>query len=147
MYKRILVAVDGSKTSDRALAAAIEHARESGGCLRLLHSLDELAMVTGMETSGELVLVARANANKVLEAGLAMARSAGVPADARLNDAPAQRLGPTVAEEAQRWEADLVVTGTHGRRGLGRVLLGSGAEQIIRHAPVPVLVIRGQEEG
>jgi nucleotide-binding universal stress UspA family protein len=55
------------------------------------------------------------------------------------------RLGEAVAREAQQWDADLIAVGTHGRRGLGRVLLGSGAEQIIRVAPVPVLVIRGEE--
>jgi nucleotide-binding universal stress UspA family protein len=48
-----------------------------------------------------------------------------------------------VAQEAASWEADLVVVGTHGRRGLRRMLLGSGAESVIRLANVPVLVIRG----
>jgi nucleotide-binding universal stress UspA family protein len=52
-------------------------------------------------------------------------------------------LGESVADEAADWGADLVVLGTHGRRGLGRVLLGSGAEQVIRLCPVPVLVVRG----
>ena len=47
-----------------------------------------------------------------------------------------------VAEAANEWKADLVVVGTHGRRGLGRMLLGSGAEQILRLSPLPVLVIR-----
>jgi nucleotide-binding universal stress UspA family protein len=47
-----------------------------------------------------------------------------------------------VSDAAKRWNADLIVVGTHGRRGVGRVLMGSGAEQIIRLAPVPVLVIR-----
>ena len=49
-----------------------------------------------------------------------------------------------VADEARRWNADLIVVGTHGRRGVGRMLLGSGAEQVIRMAPVPVLVIRSE---
>jgi nucleotide-binding universal stress UspA family protein len=51
-------------------------------------------------------------------------------------------LGDKVAGEATAWEADLVVVGTHGRKGVSRALLGSGAEQIIRFAPVPVLVMR-----
>ena len=50
------------------------------------------------------------------------------------------------AEEASAWEADLIVVGTHGRRGIGRALMGSGAEQVLRMAPVPVLVIRGPAE-
>lgn len=51
------------------------------------------------------------------------------------------RLGDVVADDARAWRADLVVVGTHRRRGVGRVLLGSGAEQIIRNAPVPVPVL------
>jgi nucleotide-binding universal stress UspA family protein len=47
-----------------------------------------------------------------------------------------------VAEHARISQADLIVVGSHGRRGVGRVLLGSDAEQIIRQAPVPVLVVR-----
>ena len=56
-----------------------------------------------------------------------------------------QRLGETAADAAKRWNADLLVVGTHGRRGIGRMLLGSGAEQIIRLAPVPTLVVRAPE--
>jgi nucleotide-binding universal stress UspA family protein len=70
-----------------------------------------------------------------------------VSSDTRLVDRPGQRLGEAVAEEARSFEADLVVVGTHGRRGLGRALLGSGAEQVIRLAPVPVLVVREPEGG
>ncbi len=68
--------------------------------------------------------------------------AAGVEADNMLFDNFGERLGDAVADAAKRWNADLVVVGTHGRRGIGRVFLGSGAEQIIRLAPVPVLVVR-----
>jgi nucleotide-binding universal stress UspA family protein len=57
-------------------------------------------------------------------------------------DEPGTRLGDKVAEQALAWNADLVVVGTHGRKGLSRAMLGSGAEQIVRFAPVPVLVVR-----
>ena len=70
------------------------------------------------------------------------AQAKNVPADTRLVDQPGQRLGQTVADEAALWGADLIVVGTHGRRGVGRVLLVSGAEQIIRMAPVAVLTVR-----
>ena len=56
-----------------------------------------------------------------------------------------EHLADVVSEAAKLWNADLIVVGTHGRRGIGRVLMGSGAEQIIRMAPVPVLVIRAPE--
>jgi nucleotide-binding universal stress UspA family protein len=141
-YHRILVPVDGSATSNKALAAALQLARESGGRVRLVHALDELAYVTGFESSGSLIQIARESAEKVLADAGETARGAGVLSDTKLIDFPGVRLGETVAQEAKAFEADLVVVGTHGRRGLSRALLGSGAEQIIRLASVPVLVIR-----
>jgi len=66
-----------------------------------------------------------------------------VNADTLLLERAGQRLGHSVADVAGDWGADLVVVGSHGRRGLGRLLLGSGAEQILRTSPVPVLLIRG----
>lgn len=142
MYKRILVPVDGSGTSNKALAAAIQLARDSGGRVRVFHSVDELAYLSGFEYSGEVIRIARETAAKVLDDALAMAKAAGVPADKLLVDEAGIRLGQTVCDAATSWEADLIALGTHGRRGVGRVLLGSGAEQVIRMAPVPVLVIR-----
>jgi hypothetical protein len=50
-----------------------------------------------------------------------------------------------VTAEANKWPADLIVIGTHGRRGVGRLVLGSSAEHILRFAPVPVLLVRAQE--
>ena len=145
MFKRILVPVDGSDTSKKALAAALELAHDSNGRVRLFHAVDELAYVTGFEYSADVVKIAQQASAKVLEEAAAMATAAGVPCESELIEFPGQRLGDTVAEAARHWEADLIVVGTHGRRGLGRVILGSGAEQIIRVAPTPVLTIRGQE--
>jgi nucleotide-binding universal stress UspA family protein len=144
-FKRILVPVDGSDTSKKALAAALELARDSSGCVRLLHAVDELAYLTGFEYSNDVVKIAQQAAAKVLEDATAMAKTAGIPSDTELIEFPGQRLGETVADAARKWNADLIVVGTHGRRGLGRVILGSGAEQIIRVAPIPVLTIRGEE--
>jgi nucleotide-binding universal stress UspA family protein len=145
MYKRILVPVDGSETSNKALVAALQLAREGGGRVRLLQVFDELAYLSGFEMTPEVLQSARDCAQKVLDDTLAMANSAGVPADTRLVETVGLRLGELVADEARAWEADLVVVGTHGRRGVGRVLLGSGAEQVIRLAPVPVLAVRDAE--
>lgn len=145
MYKRILVPVDGSETSNKAVVAALQMARENGGRVRLVHVLDELAYLSGYEIGGDLLKIARDYALKVLDDALAMAKSAGVPADTKLMEAPGARIGEVVADEARSWEADLIVTGTHGRRGVGRVLLGSGAEQVLRLAPVPVLAVRAPE--
>jgi nucleotide-binding universal stress UspA family protein len=151
MYRRILVSVDGSTTSTKALTEAIRMAGYAGGrCeLRLIHVVDEMAYFTGYDPyaaqSGDLIRVMREAGQKILADALAIALSAGVTADTLLIDRFGERLGETVAEEATRWKADLLVVGTHGRRRVGRMFLGSGAEQIIRLAPVPVLVVRNPE--
>jgi nucleotide-binding universal stress UspA family protein len=149
MYKRVLVPVDGSETSNRALTAALQLARNTSGRVRLVHVVDELAYVSGYDqyggSSGQLIKVIRESGAKILDEAMAIAQAAGVEAEKMMFDNPGERLGETVAHEAKRWNADLIVVGTHGRRGVGRVLLGSGAEQIIRLAPVPVLVVRTRE--
>ena len=149
MYKRILVPVDGSQTSTRALVAALQMARDSGGSVRLIHVIEELAQVIAYDPygayPGDLTKIMRDNVQKVLEQALDIAKSAGVPTDQRLVEAAGLRLADAVNKEVQTYGADLIVLGTHGRRGIGRVLLGSGAEQIIRAAQVPVLVIRSAE--
>ncbi|MBI5277168.1 MAG: universal stress protein [Burkholderiales bacterium] len=143
MYKKILVAVDGSATSNKALVAALQLAREIQARVRITHLVDEIAFLSGVEYTGELMRLAKDRGVRVLELALDIAKSSGVEADTALLEDPGQRLGDAVAAEAARWGADLIVTGTHGRRGIGRVMLGSGADQVIRSSPVPVLVIRG----
>ena len=149
MYRRILVALDGSETSMRALTASLNLARKGGGRVRMVHVVEELAYLGGFDpygaSSGDLIKVIRENGAKVLANGLAAAQSAGVEADTVLCDNFGERLPEAVADAARQWNADLIVVGTHGRRGIGRVLMGSGAEQIIRLSPVPVLVIRSPE--
>jgi nucleotide-binding universal stress UspA family protein len=145
MFKRILVPVDGSETSNRALAIALQLARESNGRVRVLHALDELAYVTGYEYSGAVLAQARKEAEKILGDAMALATASGAVAETRLLETPGRRLGEVVADEARAMEADLVVLGTHGRRGISRLLIGSGAEQVIRMAPVPVLAVRDPE--
>ena len=146
MYKRILVPVDGSETSNRALVAALQMARETSGRVRLLHAIDELAYLSAFEYSGQVLEAARKGGAKTLEDAAAIATASGVPADHKLVEVTGQRLGEVVADEARNWDADLIVIGTHGRRGVSRVLLGSGAEQVLRLAPVPVLAVRTPEE-
>ena len=144
MYKRILVPFDGSETSTQALVAALQLAREADGRVRILHAFDTMAYLTGYEYSAQAYEGALRSAGEMLDKAMEIARAAGVPADKQMLDVPGARLGELVADEALAWKADLVVVGTHGRRGMGRVLLGSGAEQVIRLAPVPVLVFRAR---
>ena len=147
MYQRILVPVDGSPTSNEALATAVKLAKNFGARLRLIHMVDELVYAAGYEGgygsyNTDLTTLLRETGAKLLAEGVASARAAGIEAESELFEKYGERLGETVAKAATDWKADLIVVGTHGRRGLGRVLLGSGAEQIIRQAPVHVLVVR-----
>lgn len=107
-----------------------------------LHAVDELMYLTGYEYSGDLLAAARAAAQQLLDDAQARTKAAGVACDAQLIDDLGPRLGELVARVAHEWKADLIVLGTHGRRGFNRLLLGSGAEQVIRLAPVPVMVVR-----
>ena len=151
MFERILVAIDGSETSTRALVVATQMARDSGGRarLRLLHVRDAPLALGGAGTftqdlsdmQGTFEL-GRDGGNALLASARQITQSAGLEADTELLERYGGDMGSMVASAALRWNADLIVVGTHGRHGVGRVLLGSGSEDIVRKAPVPVLVVR-----
>jgi nucleotide-binding universal stress UspA family protein len=145
MFQKILVPTDGSETSEKAVATALQIALEHQSKVRLIHAIDELAYASGHEYSGEMANYARQYGAEILTKGLARMKSMGIEGDTKLIDFAGARLGDTVAEEALSWGADLIVLGTHGRRGIGRFLLGSGAEQVTRLAPIPVLMIRNPD--
>jgi nucleotide-binding universal stress UspA family protein len=150
MYKRIVVAVDGSKHSDLALNHAIKLAKDQRAALRLLHVVDETPAYT---TMGEIPYAVddyrqsmRAGGRKVLAAAAARAKAGRVKSDTKLTVIAglSTRVWEAVNKEAQRWRADLIVIGTHGRRGFDRFMLGSVAEGVIRRAGAPVLVIHAR---
>ena len=147
MFRQILVAVDGSATSQRALDEAVKLAKTVSARLRLIHVMDELAWVNGFEPArayfDDVLPRMRRAGEELLARAMAQALAAGVQAESELVIGSAERICDQVAAEARRWPADLVVVGTHGRRGTDRLLLGSDAEQIVRHSPVPVLLVRG----
>ena len=80
----------------------------------------------------------------VLDAARRSAKQLGVEAEIVLREPLTKRVADEVLSEAKRWRADLIVMGTHGRRGLRRLVLGSDAEHIVRMAAVPVLLVRGR---
>jgi nucleotide-binding universal stress UspA family protein len=149
MYQKILVPIDGSATSARGLQEAIKLARLTGARLRLLHVVDELALATGLEAAtmmtGDMMQLLREGGEKMLAKARARVEKAGIPVDTLLRDSLAGRVCDQVVDQAKAWRADLIVLGTHGRRGVGRMLLGSDAEMIVRLASVPVLLVRGKE--
>lgn len=147
MYQRILVPIDGSATSTRGLDEAIRLAKLTGATLRLVHMVDELSFATGFGGyAGDVASVLKSAGNEVLAQGKARADAAGVAAEVALFETLQRRLADVVVDEIGSWHADAVVVGTHGRRGVGRWLLGSDAEQILRSSPVPVLLVRPEAD-
>jgi nucleotide-binding universal stress UspA family protein len=145
MYQRILIPVDGSPTSDRALGEAIALARQQNAQLQLLHVIEEIHFVD-IESSisyAELQETMRNSGNKVLTQAQTAVQQAGMTAETKLLEASGKRVASVIVAEAERWPADLIVIGTHGRTGFSRLLFGSVAEGVVRTAPVPVLLIRG----
>ena len=151
VYKRILVAIDGSETSVLALDTALQIAREADAELQPIYIIDAPLMAydapgydptilrNAMSTEGTRV-TNEALAKMHLQKIRGVARVAEVDL---YGDGIAQRL--TVA--ANEMKADLVVMGTHGRRGFQRLLLGSVAERFVRMATCPVLLVPAPHPG
>lgn len=147
MYKHILVAVDGSETSNIALQEAIELAKGQQATLRLIHVVDETQvymMVDAPYPIPEFQETLRKSAERVLANCAATARDAGLSAETKLASVQTitRRICDVINQEATDWPADLIVIGTHGRRGFNHLLLGSVAESVIRLSTKPVLIIR-----
>ena len=149
MYQRILVPIDGSPTSDLGLDEAIRLAKLTGGSLRLIHVIDDLSIIRGMEGyaaySEVMFADLRAAGAQVIETARAKVAAAGVNVETILHETMEGLVPELVIADARAWKADLIVLGTHGRRGIRRMVLGSSAEYVLRGAPVPVLLVRVPE--
>jgi nucleotide-binding universal stress UspA family protein len=155
MYKRILVAIDGSDTSDLALREAIGLAKDQNAMLRLVHVVDLTppAYMTTDTASAVALHFPLAEYQKALqEAGERLlttrattARDAGVNVDTKLTGVGmlGERIYVAIEEQSKQWQANLVVVGTEGRRGFQRLMIGSVAEGLVRISTKPVLLIRG----
>ena len=139
-YQHLLVAVDHTVNEATGLAKA------TGGRIRLLNVMDPLAHISGFERpdvySQEVLPRLRQAGEALLRRAQERVAQSGVPVDTVLIENLDARVADLVVEHAKAWGADLIVLGTHGRRGLARVLMGSDAEQIARTAPAPVLLVR-----
>lgn len=147
MYQRILVPIDGSETSRRALQEAIKLG-DSAAQLRLVYVVEE---IYSRATEGydfidydALQKAARSSGERMLAQAAEKVQQSGKRAEVGLLDNNGQRIASVIETEAKRWQADLIVIGTHGRSGLSRLLLGSVAEGVLRIASVPVLLIRAE---
>jgi nucleotide-binding universal stress UspA family protein len=148
MYKNILVPVDGSWSARLGLIEAIQMAKGSQATLRLLHVVDEFVpelMPAVPNNYDAWVEALREAGRQTLREEVAFAKEQGANAEGVLIDTIAQRAADVIVEQCKRWPADLIVMGTHGRRGLRRMMMGSDAELVLRMSPVPVLLVRERE--
>ena len=145
MYKRILVPIDGSDTAARGLAEAITLARDLKATLRVLNLTSDFVLMVEMSNVIDYEKF-REGLNQVGRRLLAqaseLAKAQGVTAETSLHDLRGGRVADAIVVEARQSRCDLIVIGTHGRRGVARAMLGSDAENVVRSSPVPVLVVR-----
>jgi len=155
MYHHVLVAVDGSPSSDLALREALK--LSSAGAKLTVVTVVDNPFVTYDERSPYFsgFNFAAAHAEFVQEAEMILEdaeedadRIAGVQVETRLIDlgmkANHSEIAGAIEKAAKDTEADVIVLGTHGRKGVKRFFMGSIAEQVIRQSRFPVLLVRDQ---
>lgn len=155
MFRRILVPVDGSPCANRGLRAAIDLAREQQASVILLHVVDQtvlaqsLGAVDYVPEGGveSLVAALRETGKKILGRAQATLAKSGIAATLVLRETMGQPVADAIVAQARKSRADVIVLGTHGRRGLARIVMGSDAEGVVRTSPVPVLLVRAPARG
>jgi nucleotide-binding universal stress UspA family protein len=150
MYGKILVPIDGSETSTRGFNEAIKIAKVQGSQVLLVHIVNEFILditysagIFPQNLVESLVKTGRA----ILDAAESAAKKEGVKVESVLLESIGGVAGDLILAQAKKWKADLIVMGTHGRRGLVRLALGSDAENVVHAATVPVLLVRGSSQG
>lgn len=151
MYKKIMVGVDQSFMTSQVIRAAIALARVNEARLAICHAIDEtllaqreVAMMLPNsvgKTEARLRLGAQGFLGRLLET----ARAAGIEAEIRLIESEDKHVSDMLIEAAGEWQADLLVVGSHGRRGIERFFVGSVAERLVRKAQTSLLLVRGEE--
>ena len=140
--KTVLVPVDFDEPSERALDYALGLARRLDAAVIVMHAYEipvygfpDGAVVATAEVAARI----SAGLQVALDAMVAKRSTSGIHVTSLLRDG---RAWEEVGKAAEEVRADLIVIGTHGRRGLSRVFLGSVAEKVLRTATRPVLVVR-----
>ena len=150
MFRRILVPIDGSPTSRRGLDEAIALAKDQAARIFLLHVVDErvvtqsfdAAMVVPGNYVDDLLKALRKQGKGMLARAVARIRKARVKVDTILVETMGGGVAETILAQARKCKADVIVLGTHGRRGVSRLVLGSDAEGVVSGSRVPVLLVR-----
>lgn len=142
MFKHIFVTTDGSAVGDAALPLAASLARAEGAAITVAYALPDLIGVY----EGPYTLDYKRAEASLREAGRrtleAAAAQLGPGVKTLLLDGNGQDVAECLLHAAEREGADVIVMSTHGRSGLGRLLLGSVAERVLHHARIPVLLVR-----
>ena len=158
MYTRILTPIDGSPTSKRGLMEAITLAKDQKAKLSLLHVVDASFLafdVYGGGYWGEVTRTLREGGERLIAQSKALAAGQGVEAgnamvggvvveSAVVETMKNERVADRILNDAREWRADLIVMGTHGRRGFLHLVLGSDAEAVLHGATIPVLLIKAE---
>jgi nucleotide-binding universal stress UspA family protein len=148
-FQHIYVPVDGSATSTRGLKAAIELAKALGARLSIMHVVESTPLMATAEGAAylpQLIDDLRKAGVEITSAAKARADKAGVPCEAEVVEQAGGPIYETIVRDAKRRKADVIVLGTHGRRGVARLLMGSDAAGVVREATVPVMLVRGGED-
>lgn len=149
MYKRILIATDGSDLAGRALGHGLALAKALAAEVTILTVTEltvamggsaELTYLSGGELFAELEKAKAIGAQAVLDAARQRADALAVPATAL--HVPQQHAADAIVETAEQHHCDLIVMGSHGRRGIGRLLLGSQAAEVLARSQIPVLIVK-----
>lgn len=150
MYKNILVAIDESTTSRRALDEAIALAKLHAARLEIVHAVDE-SVIDAFANHGVALANAEHLDNALLGAGQSVlaeavetATAAGLAPASHLLTSHDLHAADQIAQAVTAANADLLIVGSHGRRGFRRLLLGSVAENLLRKVDISVLIVRGQ---
>lgn len=148
MYKRILAPIDGSDAAQRGIDEAIALALDQRAALHFVYvidgsmaAIDPSAFLAYDELQGAL----RTTGKNVLAKAQQRAAERGVEATTMLRETTSHRAASAVVAEVKKAESDVIVMGTHGRRGFSHLVLGSVAEEVIKTSPVPVLLVRPVE--
>lgn len=145
MYTRILVPVDHSDTSQAALQEATRLATEQHAVVRLIHVID-LAQFAW--SANEFLDVPQLQASlkeggeKLLAERAALLQEKNIQVETELLEIWGGQIARTLVDDAAKWQAHLLVMGTHGYGGLTHMLLGSVAEGVMRHTHIPVLLVK-----
>ncbi|MGE0665798.1 MAG: universal stress protein [Sphingomonadales bacterium] len=148
MYDRILVPIDGSEASSLGLREAIKLCSRDTR-VRLLHVVEGFIPIGGVAGegyyNGNILEAVREDGAAILREGEALVKKHGLMVETELVENVGRWTASMIVKDARTWGADLIVLGTHGRRGLKRLVMGSDAEEVIRQTPVPVLLVRAPD--